>query len=695
MPRILALYYDPLANGQRMSARYRWVALATGLTTALEQLNGAMAGSGISYTMDMQEIAIPALTRRTYQSQHVDHVDSTPPVYLSPEEWVGYWDRYAVPAPEQPISRAALTLMPPEFTATPPGNGVRFTGTTPAPAPTRYKFSPSQWPSGGEIHIKAFFANNDIIRRVNADEIDEVWTAGLPIPACFEGAMVCPDGDMGAYPTHDTVIKVPGLTRRFVWHMFSIENWNPLHNYWHRIESIMARIWAGPEGDPGYGVGYAEQWSPPRSMDTIKTPWQHFTMTDNERPGEGQGGSCHFPTNAKLGYVYDMEDVVPSGAHLWKDYPNGFPLDLSRMDRFQMVSVEDWRGRPDYVWQFEHIPRAPLMFGGRWANWWKYITDVNEQTGRNTVRLSPWMGTPPPLPGAVTEYPSLGRALIRWSPRDGDSPDAVYEVRTDGVLDGVLRRRGAVHTKMSLDVAIAQREYSVHRLLDWTETYPRNGPVPPTPEPGGTMLSISEVQSLIEAVHTTQGGLAGCPRPSRYSEDASNVYVHWDGAGGTTLTVQKRWLPPNVGQFYQLLYPKVLCGTVIEPPVVVPPVEPPSVKLTIPQLTQMVNVLHTLPALVNCPKPTYTETQGVIYLHWPGQPTMQIDKDWTGAQIKAYYPAMYPKSVCGGIVDPPPVVVPPTPPPGTSFDVRPLVDTMISGQEAMLTKLREYRNTLP
>lgn len=658
MPKILALYYDPVFEGVKQSARYNWVEPRAGLELALSQLNGAMVGSGLSYTMDLQEITSPAHTKRSYQSHHVDLVDSSPPAYLPTEQWIANWNLYA--------------------------------------------FAPDKWPGGGEIHIKEFLRANNIVAKINSGEIDEVWTGGGPIPACFEGCMLAPEGDTEAYGSHDTLIYVPGLQRRVVWHMFSTENWNPLHNYFHRIESIMAWIWSPRRDSALYGIGYAEQWSSYRDLMSIYSYWQWFCMTENELPGEGQLGSCHFPVNAKLGYVTNMEDVVPSGHKLWLNYPSGFPMDLSRNDRFDMVSVEDWKDKPDYVWQYEHIPRGPGVFDGRYVNWWRYIVDVNESYGRGAPISKPWTGQPRPYATTVVRYGD--QVCIRWQNHDGDPSDARYDLLVDDRLIGTLPRRAPEHTRFSYATPLARSSYAIRMQGEggweskWTSPNPNipwlDDTVPPIPPPipGVVMLTISQAQAAIHELHGTLARLAGFPEPSGYEEYAANIYPYWltTAHGKIIMSLQKIWTTTIVKQVYPLMYrfEQLRDGVIDNEP---PPPPPPPGQLTITQVTQMVNILHTLPELANCPKPTYTLDPATfdILLHWPGVPSMLIDKNWTILQVNSYYKGMYPKALCGGVVPP---IDPP--PPGTGFDVRPLVDTMITGQEALLVAWRAFRAKL-
>jgi hypothetical protein len=197
MPRILGLWYDPILSQGRLSDRFGFVKPKEGMEIAVQQLNSVLPPAQ-RYQIDLVEIPIPKLTKRSYESNHIDHMDTTEAT-ISAAEWATNWLVHG------------------------------FHG---------------EWPTGREIHIKDFLTSNNIVNLINSGQYDEVWTGGVPIPAAFEGAMCAPDGDTGAFRCHDTLIYIPGLNRRFIWHMFEISNWNPLHNYFHRIEIIMAYIWS-------------------------------------------------------------------------------------------------------------------------------------------------------------------------------------------------------------------------------------------------------------------------------------------------------------------------------------------------------------------------------------------------------------------------------------------------------------------
>lgn len=178
MPKILGLIYDPLHQGKRIHEIKNWTDPFTGLHKAVDDLN-LILPINQKYTININYLDRLGVSTRGFGVDKLDEIDWGAPYYYKPSEWLGLWN----------------TL----------------------------EFKPNEWPHGGDVHVKDFIIKNDLINLVNTGQYDEVWLGGLPIPAAFEGCMIAPEGDSGAYPTHDRVIYVKGLNKRFVWHMLQVE----------------------------------------------------------------------------------------------------------------------------------------------------------------------------------------------------------------------------------------------------------------------------------------------------------------------------------------------------------------------------------------------------------------------------------------------------------------------------------------
>lgn len=539
MPKVLGLVWDPaLLNGQRLHQKYGWTDPFAGLQEGLAAINQAC---GDLYTMEIKETVDNklTLTRSTYNSDKLAEIDGSPALYTA-DSWVRDWEIYG--------------------------------GNWPA------------WPQGGQLHVGHLLAWNNLIPQINDGAIDEVWLATPPVPAPFEGCMLYPEGDTTAYTTHDKKIAVPGLRRRCIIHHPQMENWNLVHNYWHRVEAILAHIWGR------HVLGYCDWDFTDLTMQDVYTYAQLFTMTDLCRRGEAQVGTCHFMPNSKIGYVGDMDDAVPSGHHLWYDYPNGFPLDLNRKDRYSIVDKNTWKGFSrfagsvnEYVWQLDHIPRGkrrnasvPEVAFGRWTDWWKYITNVNDEFGYGTDSPRPTINPEPPLPLPITKYGD--KYIVRIAPHDGD-PDGggVYRVFADGMETHQVTRRQREHNELSL-VTNSAKVWTISGP-NWSYDVPGEGEVVVAQYTG------DQLKSALNILHA--GAMLGCPKPNRGPIVLSNgdYLMFWDGLESSAISMVFDDAKPlaEVMSIYQTMYNltmKKYCGIVVPPvipPVVIPPVVVPPI----------------------------------------------------------------------------------------------------------------------
>lgn len=533
MPKILGLVWDPaLGNGQRIHQRYGWTDPFAGLQEGLDAINQAC---GDLYTMEIRETVDNqiALTRSTFASDKLMEVDGSPALYNA-DAWVRDWSVYG-------------------------GNW-------------------NAWPNGGQLHVGHLLFVNNLVQQINDGAIDEVWLATPPIPAPFEGCMLYPEGSMSAYTTHDKKIAVPGLRRRAIIHHPQVENWNLVHNYWHRVEAVLAHIWGR------HVLGYCDWDFTDLTMQDVYTYAQLFTMTDLCRRGEAQVGSCHFMPNSKIGYAGDMDDAVPSGHHLWYDYPNNFPLDLNRKDRYSIVDKNTWKGFSrfpgsvnEYVWQLDHIPRGKrrnpnvddIAFG-RWTDWWKYITNVNDEFGYGTDSPRPTINPEPPIPLPIQRYGD--KYVMRIAPHDGD-PDGggVYRVFADSIETHQVTRRQREHNEISMVTQPAKV---------WTISGPNwSYDVVGEETPVVAQYTGDQLKAALNTLHA--GALLGCPKPNRGPIVMSNgdYAMFFDGLESSAISVLFDDAKPlaDVMAVYKIWYDlamKKYCGTVVVPPVVVPPGPP-------------------------------------------------------------------------------------------------------------------------
>lgn len=653
MPRILAFIADPLYGGasKRLHERWGWSDPFSGVAQAVEDLNVALGlgpgGSGDAYTLETVEIPLPAFgTRNPDRSlTHIDDINVGDPITLSPAEWVQKWETIG--------------------------------------------WNPAAWPGGGELHIRHFLQQH-VLPRIGS--CDEVWLAAMPMPMAFEGAMLAPTWDLAAprlgapdmgtggpggptfgvpvpctlslpkgmehdevsldrlkaYRTHDTLVNVPELTQRYVLHMFQASNFQPIHNFIHRCESVLSYLW----DNTGWN-GYGEQWGEPLSPMNLRSYVELFGMTENVSRGREPiaVGSGHFHCNSKIGYLYQMVDVVPSIAHMFKDFPNGFPIDLSTVNqRSKLVSARDWAHfRDAQMWWLSCLPRNPGKTDGRFNDWRIPVMNVNDETGRGEPMTRPVVGSLPMLPFPVTRYGN--RALLRWEPDAADPGDVMYRLSVDGVDAGSLRRENQNHVRLSYGVPLGydyriKADYAGGRERIFNKGVPTPDGIPPvpvdpvpppppppipTPEPGETMLSLDEVRTEVLALHQTV--LAGCQPPDKYEEEPMNIRLKWNAVVGESVPVIRFWTVEELRQNYPATYRnhwklKTLCGSVPTPvPTPTPsipepdggyPPRPATAAYSPQELWAAVSALHAPGGrMAGCPGPNrMTLTASADYVLW-------------------------------------------------------------------------------
>lgn len=218
------------------------------------------------------------------------------------------------------------------------------------------------WRSGRGFHqpdgvdYNALLREFNVVERVNAGEVDELWLFGFPYAGYFESLMVGP----GAFwcnspPLERPRSTAPACRRRFVVMGFNFERevGCMLENLGHRAESIMAQVYAGRSG--------------------VANLWERFTRYDQMAPRQASVGTMHFAPNSRQDYDWGNPRPVLSDCDDWLAFPR-----LS--GRRRLVDCHEWGGgdmRRHHLWWFERLPHVAGMTAGVSHNWWTYIADPN------------------------------------------------------------------------------------------------------------------------------------------------------------------------------------------------------------------------------------------------------------------------------------------------------------------------------
>jgi hypothetical protein len=208
------------------------------------------------------------------------------------------------------------------------------------------------------VDYQAILREFDVVERVNAGEIDELWLFAFPYSGYYESLMVGPDSFWCNSPPLDLrgSREFPRCRRRFVVMGFNYERevGCMLEDLGHRTESMMERIYAGHRGE--------------------RNLWQRFTRYDQIAPGRASVGNVHFAPNSTSDYDWGNPRPVSSDCDDWLEFPH---LTGAR----RMVDCRDWGNgdmRLHHLWWFERIPHVVGQTDGVSHNWWSYIGDPNE-----------------------------------------------------------------------------------------------------------------------------------------------------------------------------------------------------------------------------------------------------------------------------------------------------------------------------
>lgn len=205
-----------------------------------------------------------------------------------------------------------------------------------------------------EVSYYAIIDRFDILQRVAAREIDEVWVFSFPHAGFYESIM----GGPGAFWCNAPPLKnTEAATRRFIIMGFSFERGvgEMLENMGHRAESILEKTFEKQTGEDNL--------------------WRRFIRYKNTAQGIAALGNIHFAPNSQKDYDWNNPDPVLSECDDWL---YNFP-DFRGVVR--TVTSAEWGNgdtRAHHKWWFKHIPRAAGSRSGIAHDWWQYIMDPNQ-----------------------------------------------------------------------------------------------------------------------------------------------------------------------------------------------------------------------------------------------------------------------------------------------------------------------------
>ena len=156
------------------------------------------------------------------------------------------------------------------------------------------------WHQPDTADYEAIIAEFDLLKRVDSDQIDEVWMFGFPYAGFYESRMVGPD----AFWCNAPAMRRTGVSRRFVIMGFNYERGvGPmLESFGHRVESHLEHAWRGWQG-----------------QDNL---WKQFIRYEKTAPGQAGCGTVHFAPNSESDYDWGNPNKVLSNCDDWLNFPN-------------------------------------------------------------------------------------------------------------------------------------------------------------------------------------------------------------------------------------------------------------------------------------------------------------------------------------------------------------------------------------
>jgi hypothetical protein len=207
------------------------------------------------------------------------------------------------------------------------------------------------WHQPDLVDYEAIIAEFDLLKRIDAGRIDEVWLFAFPYAGFYESIMVGPD----AFWCNAPPIPRDDVSRRFVIMGFNYQRGvgEMLEAYGHRTESILRHTWRHAKGEDNL--------------------YERFILYDQKKPGQANVGWMHYAPNSVKDYDWGNKTRVLSNCDDWLNFPN-FEGTVRQVD------CRDWGNgeiRAHHKWWFDRLPNAPGYTQGIANNWWWYTADPN------------------------------------------------------------------------------------------------------------------------------------------------------------------------------------------------------------------------------------------------------------------------------------------------------------------------------
>jgi len=210
------------------------------------------------------------------------------------------------------------------------------------------------WHEPDAVDYGQIVADQRLLARVAAGEIDEVWLFATPAAGFYESIMAGP----GAFWCNSSPLGgTSAAGRRFVIMGFNYERGvgEMLESFSHRVESVLEHAWRRHRNDPRRNL------------------WQQFIRYDKIAPGLANCGNVHFAPNSVRDYDWGNVRFVPSNCDDWLMFP-------TMTGSSRQVNCAEWGDgdiRAHHLWWLGHLPRAAGTSHDVSNNWWQFAIDPN------------------------------------------------------------------------------------------------------------------------------------------------------------------------------------------------------------------------------------------------------------------------------------------------------------------------------
>ncbi|MEK7595043.1 MAG: hypothetical protein AAB443_00420 [Patescibacteria group bacterium] len=198
------------------------------------------------------------------------------------------------------------------------------------------------------LDYKVLFDQFEVCKKVNRNELDEVWLFGGPYFGFYESRLAGPKAFFYNSPpllatNCQKLVPVMGFNyERSVSEM--------LESFGHRVEFTLTKVFENAKVND----------------------WERFTRYDQKFPGKAECGTVHFAPNSTRDYDWSNSNYALSNCDSWYSFPEV-------THKPELINCQKW-GCQGYDYKKYWLALIPIAAGetkGIKNDWWSYISNPN------------------------------------------------------------------------------------------------------------------------------------------------------------------------------------------------------------------------------------------------------------------------------------------------------------------------------